>query len=56
MVWGSTGHVLMNKAERRQRGGKLRPATKACVHVGVNPQGPGRPPLEETTYNEVHSS
>ncbi|NBU34767.1 hypothetical protein EBS40_09175, partial [bacterium] len=40
-VWGCTAHVLQNKSERQASGGKLGPVTKTCIHVGINPHGPG---------------
>ena len=55
-VWGSTGHVLLNAAERRSSGGKLGPVTKACVHVGLNPNGPGWILLDPATNREIPSS
>ena len=55
-VWGCTGHVLLNKEQRRKEGGKLGPVTKPCVLVGINPQGPGWLLLDGTTNREVPSS
>jgi len=55
-VWGSTGHVLLNKNERRQNGGKLGPVTKPCVLVGHNPIGPGWLLLDGDTLRECPSS
>lgn len=55
-VWGCTGHVLLNSAERRQAGGKLGPVTKACILVGLNPAGPGWLLLDSTTHREIPSS
>lgn len=55
-VWGCTGHVLMNKDERRKHGGKLGPVTKPCVLVGINPLGPGWLLLDGSTNREIPSS
>jgi len=55
-VWGSTGHVLLNKNERRRNGGKLGPVTKPCVLVGHNPIGPGWLLLDGDSLREVPSS
>jgi len=55
-VWGCTGHVLLDKNERRQQGGKLGPITKACVHVGHNPLGPGWLLLDGHSLREIPSS
>ena len=55
-VWGCTGHVLMNKQERRSQGGKLGPVTKPCVLVGINPHGPGWIFLDGETNRELPSS
>jgi len=55
-VWGSPAHVLMNKAGRRRAGGKLGPVTRACLHVGVNPSGPGWLLLDPMTRKEICSS
>ena len=55
-VWGCTGHVLMNKEERRKSGGKLGPVTKTCVLLGLNPFGPGWLFLDAATNREIPSS
>lgn len=55
-VWGCTGHVLMNKEERRKRGGKLGPVTKTCMLIGVNPSGPGWLLYDPVSRREVPSS
>ena len=55
-VWGCTGHVLLNKAEQRKAGGKLGPRTKACVYLGVNPEGPGYLLWDAIGHTLVHSS
>ena len=54
-VWGCTGHVLMNKKERRHSGGKLGPVTKPCILVGLNPLGPGWLLLDQN-QREIPSS
>jgi len=56
MVWGCIAHVLLNKSEKRQTGGKLGPVTKACMVVGINPSGPGWLLLDPTTRKEFTSS
>ena len=55
-VWGCTGHVLLNKDERRKSGGKLGPVTKPCVLLGINHVGAGWLLLDTSTNREVHSS
>ena len=55
-VWGCTGHVLLNKDERRRLGGKLGPVTKPCVLVGLNPLGAGWLLLDTSNNREVYSS
>ena len=56
MVWGCVAHVLLNKSEKRQTGGKLGPVTKACMVVGINPSGPGWLLLDPTNRKEFTSS
>ena len=55
-VWGCTGHVLLNKDQRRRSGGKLGPVTKPCVLLGLNPLGPGWLLLDTSCNREIYSS